>query len=726
MTYALHRRISSHEPERCTERLTENEEESLPDVGKAPAIAARTRTELHLMGITIAGILEIRTFVAGACGLRMRKHPHGRSPTVSNTCCHLISSFTIRRRNSILSFALDMRVYQWCIIQVACCGMGIEKERPVVIDSLRCDCCKKALEKIDLSSIVPEGPKRLPVWLGKTSLIRLTVFLPLSAVVTGCKLLLIEFESARRKLNLTAFVRLKVSNHTRQPIRLESMSDNIINSSNFGLSANPDKQDAFTGQSMWHAGGSREPSILFSGIFEPGPGFHIRWQKNDLGSQKNYPEEQLASLEFHEINSGPRQEDAKQQSCPQSPEFSAYIDHLAGNIYDPSRLGDLKALKNRYNCEIQQTKDPARALRHYLANDDDPYTSMMDEAEHKAFWESLRGVSVDIGLRMRHPTAAEAEQATKTPFIVYDFMPASTASDAGIMRGDELLEIDGRSLLHKTRQDTLAMLEGPENSTVKIKVLRDGKELDFVVDRKKIEHPAVTVERLEKGRFVRIRVHDFMQRDTSDELAQAVRENPQAKGFILDLRHNPGGLLDQGAKAVSVFTNQGKLFSTRTRVPSDPAKPLYRENVYSVNPYEITRTDNDGVPMHYQTSHPDLTDVPLAVLIDQGTASASELVAGALKDSGGAYLIGTRSAGKGIGQTVDKDDRTGGAIEYTKFAYFTPSGKWVGDGHRKRYGLTPDKTVANPAPVDFGTAFDEQINAAVDHLKSKLPAKKTP
>jgi|GEM_PF-711546 Periplasmic protease len=415
------------------------------------------------------------------------------------------------------------------------------------------------------------------------------------------------------------------------------------------------------------------------------------------------------------------QQNRDKQACPPSPKFNDYIDGIARKIYDPTQLGNLDDLKNKYNCQIERTQNPAQAVRQYLASDADPYSQMMDKAEYKAFKDYLKGNTVDVGIHIRQPNLLEEKSPIQPPILVQDFEPVSTARDAGIMRGDQILEIDGKSLAQKTHRHARVMLEGEENTKLKLKVLRDGKELEFTVDRKRIESPAISVDKLNNGDIVRIRVHSFMQDDTSDEIANAVRDNPQAKGFILDLRHNGGGLVDQAAKTASVFIKEGKVMTMRSRVDSDPAFPRYEDDVYNITANSITHAVNGERPTTYRSRQPDLTDKPLVVLIDQGTASASEIVAGALKDTDGAYLIGTSSYGKGIGQTIFPDEDTGGATKYTTFAYYTPSNIWVGDGHEKRYGLTPNKLVANPRPADFGTAKDGQVNAAVDYLQSIFP-----
>lgn len=411
----------------------------------------------------------------------------------------------------------------------------------------------------------------------------------------------------------------------------------------------------------------------------------------------------------------------EQPACPASPEFNEYIDGIARKIYDPMQLGDLDTLKNKYNCQIERTKNPAGAVKQFLDSDDDPWTNMMDKAEYKTFKESRKGNVVEVGIHLRTPTYLEEKSPFKPPILVQDFEPISTARDAGIMRGDQILEINGVSMAQKTERHAAVMLAGEENTSLKIKVWRDGQPLEFTIDRKRVESPAITVDKLNNGDVVRIRVHSFVQDDTSDEIARAVKDNSQAKGFILDLRHNGGGFVDQAAKSASVFIKEGKLMTMRSRIESDPANPRYENDVFTITAGGIAHKVDGKEPRPYRDRHPDLTDKPMVVLIDQGTASASEIVAGALKDTDGAYLIGTATYGKGIGQTIFPDDKTGGAIKLTNFAYYTPSNRWVGDGHEKRYGLIPDKTVANPRPADFGTAQDGQINAALEYLQSKFP-----
>jgi C-terminal peptidase prc len=410
--------------------------------------------------------------------------------------------------------------------------------------------------------------------------------------------------------------------------------------------------------------------------------------------------------------------DATNKPCPDSQTYQRYVDFIAQRIYDPASMGDLNKLRTKYNCEIASGGDPFKYAKEAFDNDDDPYTGILTPDQFNKMLEQQNGTDVGAGVVLRMPTAAEQVSGTPQPLIVQEFESTPNRKEE-LKPGDEILAVDNKSVKGKNWRDALSFFDGKENSEFDVKVLRDGTETTVRLKRTKEELPAVTSKTVDGGNFAHIRLRTFMQSDTSQELEQAILANPNAKGYILDLRHNPGGLLNQAFTSASVFMKEGDVLTVKSRVPSDPSQPQHKTETYSLSKDYITKMQNGGQPENFMLRHPDRVDKPVVVLTDQGTASAAEILAGALKDSDGAYVIGTPTWGKGIGQSIMSDWESGGGIKMTTFHYFTPRGNWPGDGHHNRIGLQPNQFVPNPAPQYYGTAQDGQLNEAIKYLRNK-------
>jgi len=406
---------------------------------------------------------------------------------------------------------------------------------------------------------------------------------------------------------------------------------------------------------------------------------------------------------------------AEGEPCPSNGVYTSYIDDVASRIYDLADLGDLEKLRNKFNCEIDASKNPFKYIKQALDEDNDPFTSFLDETHYKQLVEEQKGKNVGTGVQLRMPTAAEEISGVYKP-VVQEF-EATPGRTTQLQPGDEILKIDNTDVANKGWRDISNMLDGAENTNVTVRVLRDGVETDVVLKRTNEELPAVTSQSVDADNFAHIRLRTFMQNDASNELERAILDNPNAKGYIIDLRHNPGGLLDQSFLTASLFFHQGDILKIRSRVPSDPSSPKYSMDTYRVSPTEVQRIKDAAKPARFSERHEDRMHKPYVILTDQGTASAAEILTGALRDTDKAYVIGTPTWGKGVGQTIVPDWFSGGATKVTTFRYFTPNGTWPGDGHKQRTGLQPDLLVPNPAPRDFGTTNDAQMKAAIEYLR---------
>jgi len=256
-------------------------------------------------------------------------------------------------------------------------------------------------------------------------------------------------------------------------------------------------------------------------------------------------------------------------------------------------------------------------------------------------------------------------------------MDGTPADAAGIQAGDFITHVDGDSLLGLTLDEAVDLMRGPVGSEIIITVVREGEEEPFDVSiiRDTIKLTAATVRA--EGDVAVIRITTFNDqtfpnvKDGFDSIVEELGGVENIRGVVLDLRNNPGGLLNQAIAVSDAFLESGEIVSTRGRNPEDTER-------VNAEPGDIT------------------SGLPMVVLINGGSASASEIVAGALKDHHRAIIVGTKSFGKGSVQTV-MPLRGDGAMRLTTARYYTPSGRSI-----QALGVSPDIVVEQPrrSPTD--------------------------
>ena len=258
---------------------------------------------------------------------------------------------------------------------------------------------------------------------------------------------------------------------------------------------------------------------------------------------------------------------------------------------------------------------------------------------------------------------------------------------------DLISHVDGESVLGLTLNEAVDLMRGPVGSDITITVLREGELEPFDVE---ITRETITIEavrsRLEDGVVV-LRLTTFNEQtypNLEEQLAEKVEEAggiENVTGFVIDLRNNPGGLLTQAIEVVDAFLELGEIVSTRGRDPRDSER-------YNAEPGDLTEGK------------------PIVVVINGGSASASEIVAGALKDHRRAVVIGTQSFGKGSVQTI-MPTQADGAMRLTTARYYTPSGRSI-----QALGVAPDIIVEQQIPPEA----DEEAEAEADARQSRSEA----
>jgi carboxyl-terminal processing protease len=310
----------------------------------------------------------------------------------------------------------------------------------------------------------------------------------------------------------------------------------------------------------------------------------------------------------------------------------------------------------------------------------DPYTVFMPPEEAKMFQEDIsgnfNGVGMEIGL------TPEGVLAVIAP------LKGTPAERAGILAGDLILSINGKSTEGMSTDAAVKLIRGPKGSTVTFSLLRGTKTLEISVVRDTIQVPTLDYSYSQATGIYTIALYEFT--GTSVDLFEKALADFRKSGsrkLIIDLRGNPGGYLEAAVDMASHFLPRGEVVVTEDYKGKD-------ENI-------VHRSSGAaGLP----------EGAKVVILIDQGSASASEILGGALKDHGIATLIGTRSFGKGSVQELIPVGS--GALKVTVARWLTPGGKSISDG-----GLTPDINVAR-SPEDITAGRDPQMDRAVEFLNT--------
>ena len=294
------------------------------------------------------------------------------------------------------------------------------------------------------------------------------------------------------------------------------------------------------------------------------------------------------------------------------------------------------------------------AIRGMLASLNDPYTRFLDPKQFKEMRIDTSGELMGVGIQL------SLDKKTKE-LVVVSPIEGTPASRAGVLSKDVIVSIDGNSTKGMSTEDAVKLIRGPEGSDVVLGLRRGDQVLDVPLTRARIEINAVTY-RLNKTQDQRkigyIRLKQF-NANAAKEMRQAAKslEEQGAEGYVLDLRGNPGGLLEASIDIARQWLNEGIIVSTRTR---------------------------EGIRDVRRATGSAITDKPLVVLIDQGSASASEILSGSLQDNSRAELVGQKTFGKGLVQAV-RGLSDGSGLTVTIAKYLTPKGT---DIHKN--GIEPD------------------------------------
>ncbi len=335
-------------------------------------------------------------------------------------------------------------------------------------------------------------------------------------------------------------------------------------------------------------------------------------------------------------------------------------------------------LESRFYYDLPSEEDRVRgAINGLVESLDDPYTAYVDPEVARILNEDSSGTFEGIG--------AFVEEAPEGGVFIIRVFDGGPAEKAGLRAGDIILAVDGQDITDKILNESLLLIRGPAGTNVTLTVFRENEQdlLEFNVTRARLEVPTVEYRILEDN-IGYVALYEFNAR-SSDRLSAAVRDliDQGAEKLILDLRGNPGGFLDESVKVADMFLPRGLV---------------------------LVQRDVDGNRREYTSQNGDFAEgIPLVVLINGGSASASEIVAAAIQDNERGTLIGETSFGKGSVQ-LQYNLSDGSLLRVTYANWYTPN-----DVSITEQGVTPDIVVETP---DEPGSTDIQLERAIEFLQT--------
>ena len=367
-----------------------------------------------------------------------------------------------------------------------------------------------------------------------------------------------------------------------------------------------------------------------------------------------------------------------------------YRDYLdSSGDYDEASWRQLR--RDLLKKSFAGSAESYEAIRGMLASLNDPYTRFLDPKQFKEMRIDTSGELMGVGIQL------SLDKATKE-LVVVSPIEGTPASRAGVQSKDVIVSIDGKSTEGMNTEDAVKLIRGPEGSAVILGLRRGDELIDVPLTRARIEINAVsyklnTTRDQHKVGYIRLKQFNANAAKEMREAAKAL-EAQDVDGYVLDLRGNPGGLLEASIDIARQWLNEGIIVSTRTR---------------------------EGIRDVRRATGSAITDKPLVVLIDQGSASASEILSGSLQDNGRAQLVGQKTFGKGLVQAV-RGLSDGSGLTVTIAKYLTPKGT---DIHKN--GIEPDiKSEMNEKQLEsftiekLGTDQDPQYIDARKQLIKRI------
>ncbi len=353
---------------------------------------------------------------------------------------------------------------------------------------------------------------------------------------------------------------------------------------------------------------------------------------------------------------------------------------IARDYYEPSlNHQDWSRWKNRYSGKIKTDEDARVAIDSMIASLNEPYTRYLTKKDFEDLATSITSKIYGIGVNI-YSNSGKIE--------IFHVMPSTPADLAQLKQGDIISEVDGKDINGMNVSEVAALVRGPENSVVELTILRNGEKFTKKIKRKEIKIKNVKSSVL-NNHIAYIQIISFMGETTPSEFVEALDNTKNTDSVIIDLRGNTGGLLDNAVFIANMFINNGEIVEI-----------IYRNG----NKKTISAAPNKN-----------LVKKPVVVLVNGASASASEILSGALRDSHTAKLIGKKTFGKGLVQKVVPLPNSTG-LNVTIARYLTPNGTDI-----NKLGIQPDIEVGNE--FDFylnDSQKDIQLETAKNLLEKEL------
>lgn len=330
--------------------------------------------------------------------------------------------------------------------------------------------------------------------------------------------------------------------------------------------------------------------------------------------------------------------------------------------------------KTRYQGKIKTEEDAKVAIDTMIASLDEPYTRFMPKKDYEELTTSITSKIYGIGVNI-YSNSGKIE--------IFNVMPSTPADFAQLKQGDIISAVDGTDTSGMNVSEVASLVRGPENSVVELTILRDNKKITKKIKRKEIKIKSVKSSILD-NHIGYIQIVSFMSGSTPNEFIEALENTKTTDSLILDLRGNTGGLLDNAVFIADMFINNGTIVDI-----------IYR-NGYK----KSIKAQDEHFPLKK----------PIVVLVNGASASASEILSGALKDYHRATLVGKKTFGKGLVQKVVPLPNSTG-VNITIARYLTPSGTDI-----NKLGIEPDVEIGNDYDILIDLKNDVQLEKAKDIL----------
>lgn len=381
------------------------------------------------------------------------------------------------------------------------------------------------------------------------------------------------------------------------------------------------------------------------------------------------------------------------------------------------RLKDWSKWEHKFDDQIKSKADGIKYAKQMTESLEDPYTRVLDEKETQDEANSMQGKFLGVGIQFNAAHNAKGEvvrnkdkesmpniDGNSHP-VIFRVIKDTPAFVGGVKRGDAITRVNGKSTVGMSQTQLVDNIRGPENTHVTLELQREDKILTVKLQRRKFDIPSVEYHTLPNN-LGYLQINSFISASAGNECLKALKALKNCRGIVLDLRDNPGGLVTSAKDVMALFEDGGILMRTRERQGGFTSEGAIM--IDNSMPHIAAKT-------------------PLVVLVNGNSASAAEIVSGALRDNRHIKLVGTKTFGKGLMQGVLPLNTAKDVLVHVTFAqWLTPTGVCPGSGRTKieePSGLPADVTCEQGPNFEYDSPKDNQLQRAIEVLKEELSKK---